>query len=90
MQKSKFKIQNSAKVWTPVELARWTGTYLAEKGIAEGRLNAEILLADALGLRRLDLYLQFDRPLTPAELDVFKQRLRRRVRGEPLQYISAT
>lgn len=41
-------------------------------------------------MRRLDLYLQFDRPLTPAELDVFKQRLRRRVRGEPLQYISAT
>jgi release factor glutamine methyltransferase len=43
-----------------------------------------------LCLKRLDLYLQFDRPLTVEELAEFKARLRRRVRGEPLQYIAGT
>ncbi|HEX7240599.1 MAG TPA: peptide chain release factor N(5)-glutamine methyltransferase, partial [Longimicrobiaceae bacterium] len=51
------------------------------------RLNAELLLAGTLSLKRLDLYLQFDRPLTPDELAAFKARLRRRAKREPLQYI---
>lgn len=74
--------------WTVLSLLRWTTGYLQEKGIPEARLNAEILLAGALGLKRLDLYLQFDRPLRPEELAGFKPRLKRRARGEPLQYIA--
>jgi len=77
----------SARIWTVLELIRWTSDYLAGKGFHNGRLNAEWLLAGVLGLKRLDLYLQFDRPLTEAELAEFKQRLRRRARREPLQYI---
>lgn len=46
-----------------------------------------MLLAGVLGLKRLDLYLQFDRPLTAEELSEFKARLRRRLHHEPLQYI---
>jgi release factor glutamine methyltransferase len=75
------------KVWTPVELIRWTETYLAQKGLTEPRLNAELLLCGVLGLKRLDLYLQFDRPLRADELAEFKARLRRRTQREPLQYI---
>lgn len=78
------------RTWTPLELVGWTADYLTDKGIAEGRLNAEILLAGVLGLRRLDLYLQFERPLEPAELAEFKARLKRRIRNEPLQYIEGT
>lgn len=74
--------------WTVLSLLRWTTGYLQEKGIPEPRLNAEILLSGALGLKRLDLYLQFDRPLRPEELAGFKPRLKRRARGEPLQYIA--
>lgn len=74
--------------WTVLSLLRWTTTYLEEKGIADARLNAEILLAGALGLKRLDLYLQFDRPMKPDELSAFKTRLVRRARHEPLQYIA--
>jgi release factor glutamine methyltransferase len=75
------------RVWTPVALIRWTEGYLAQKGFDEPRLNAELLLAGVLGLKRLDLYLQFERPLTPPELGEYRARLRRRLRHEPLQYI---
>jgi release factor glutamine methyltransferase len=76
-----------SQTWTLLELIRWTTGYLADKGIAEPRLTAELLLAGTLRLKRLDLYLQFDRPLRPEELAEFKSRLRRRARREPLQYI---
>lgn len=75
------------KVWTVMEMVRWTEGYLKEKGFESPRLNGELLLAGTLGLKRLDLYLQFDRPLTPDELAEFKGRLRRRAKREPLQYI---
>jgi release factor glutamine methyltransferase len=75
-------------VWTILGLLRWTAEYLEKKGMGEPRLNAELLLADTLGLKRLDLYLQFDRPLKPEELASFKARLLRRARREPLQYIA--
>jgi release factor glutamine methyltransferase len=74
--------------WTVLSLLRWTTTYLEGKGIADARLNAEILLSGSLGLKRLDLYLQFDRPMRPEELAAFKTRLVRRARHEPLQYIA--
>jgi release factor glutamine methyltransferase len=77
-------------VWTPLELLRWTTGYLAGKNFHNARLNAELLLAGVLRCKRLDLYLQFDRPLGATELAEFKTRLRRRARREPLQYIEGT
>jgi release factor glutamine methyltransferase len=76
-----------SKIWTLLELLRWTSGYLGEKEVPEPRLTAELLLAGALGLKRLDLYLQFERPLRDEELAEFKSRLKRRARREPLQYI---
>jgi release factor glutamine methyltransferase len=70
-----------------MELLRWTAEYLEGKGFHNPRLNGELLLAGTLKLKRLDLYLQYDRPLRPDELAEFKARLRRRARREPLQYI---
>ena len=70
-----------------MELLRWTAEYLEGKGFHNARLNGELLLAGTLKLKRLDLYLQYDRPLRPDELAEFKARLRRRARREPLQYI---
>jgi release factor glutamine methyltransferase len=77
----------SGKVWTVMEMVRWTEAYLRERGFENPRLNAELLLAGTLRLKRLDLYLQFDRPLAPEELAEFKARLKRRAKREPLQYI---
>ena len=74
--------------WSILELIRWTTSYLAGKGLPQPRLDAELLLADTLGTKRLDLYLQYDRPLLPAELAAFKARLLRRAQREPVQYIA--
>jgi release factor glutamine methyltransferase len=70
-----------------MEMVRWTEGYLRDRGFESPRLNGELLLAGTLGLKRLDLYLQFDRPLTPDELAEYRSRLRRRAKREPLQYI---
>jgi release factor glutamine methyltransferase len=55
--------------------------------VENGRLDAEFLLAHVLGVARLDLYLQFDRPLGAQELAAFKALLKRRAAREPLQYV---
>ena len=73
--------------WTVLRMMEWSGEYLEGKGIARGRLDAEHLLAEVLGLRRLELYLQFDRPLVAVELDRYRPLLKRRAKREPLQYI---
>lgn len=73
--------------WTVLRMIRWSGRYLEEKGIEGGRRDAEHLLAEALALDRLELYLQFDRPLDDAELAAFKPLLLRRAEREPLQYV---
>ena len=61
--------------------------FLKERGSGSPRLDAELLTADVLGVRRLDLYLAPERPLTPAETDTLREAVRRRGRGEPIAYI---
>ena len=73
--------------WTVLRLMTWSGEYLGGKGVENGRLDAEHLLAHALGTERLQLYLQYDRPLLPEELDRFRPLLRRRAQREPLQLL---
>src|SRR5438105_2049242 len=72
---------------TVLALARKATDHLAAHGIDNARLDAELLLASALGMSRLELYLQHDRPLTEAELETYRTSIRRRMRREPLQYI---
>lgn len=67
-------------------LKRATG-YLEQHGSSSPRLDAELLLAHALGLRRLDLYLQFERPLAEPELAPYRDLTARRGRGEPVAYL---
>lgn len=72
---------------TALELAKQAGVFLGERGIENGRLEAELLLSGILGNRRLDLYLQYDRPVTADEIARYRAAVRRRLRREPLQYI---
>lgn len=70
-----------------MEVVRLATGYLGARGIERARLDAELLVARALGIRRLDVYLQYDRPLTEAELVVLRRLLRRRAAGEPVAYL---
>lgn len=76
--------------WTVLRLMRWSTQYLEAKGVPGVRIDVEHLLAHALGLRRLELYLHFDRPLTEEELGDFKPLLLERAARRPLQYILGT
>ena len=64
--------------------------YLAERGVDNPRLDAELLLADALAIERSRLYVDLDRPLGDAERARFDERIRRRGGREPLQRIRGT
>jgi release factor glutamine methyltransferase len=70
-------------------LEKSTG-FLEQRGVKDARLSAEWILADSLGLKRLDLYLQFERPLQEMELVVIREGVKRRSKREPLQYILGT
>lgn len=72
---------------TPLVLAAKATETLRERGIENARLEAELLLAAALGIPRLELYLQHDRPLGAEEVEKYRELIRRRRRREPLQYI---
>jgi hypothetical protein len=61
--------------------------FLARKSVASPRLQVELLLAHLLRMPRMQLYLSFERVLTPAELDAFRDLVQRRGQREPLQYI---
>jgi release factor glutamine methyltransferase len=78
---------SSDQAWTVLRLMLWSADYLEQKGVERARLDAEYLLAHVLGVGRLEMYLQHERPLEPAELDAFRPLLKRRAAREPLQYI---
>ncbi|MBF0462451.1 MAG: peptide chain release factor N(5)-glutamine methyltransferase [Magnetococcales bacterium] len=65
----------------------WSVPWLQQRGIDTPRLDSDLLLADALGLERLGLFLDPNRPVVGAELALFKQHLQRRARREPVAYI---
>ena len=69
------------------EVLRRSTDHLAARGAGRPRLEAERLLAHALGLERVELYMHLDRPLSIAELDGARALVRRRAAGEPLQYV---
>lgn len=75
------------EIWTTLKVLNWTKGYLAEKGVENARLEAEWLLCSTLGLDRVGLYLNFDKPLTDAELAAYRSLVARRAKREPLQYI---
>jgi release factor glutamine methyltransferase len=76
------------RVYTIGEMLNRAAEYLQQKGLENARLNAETLLGTVLNLSRVDLYLRFDRPLTDEELPAFRSLIKRRLGGQPLQYLT--
>ena len=74
--------------WTIIKLLNWTTSYFKSHKIESSRAAAEILLAHTLKLKRIDLYLQYDRPLDKTELANFKTLIKRGIVREPVAYIT--
>ncbi len=73
--------------WTILSILEWTTGYFRKHAIDSPRLDAEILLAHSLGLRRIDLYLRYDQPLGADERTAFRRLVKRRAAREPVAYI---
>lgn len=80
-------MKQNPKQLTVLEAVQLSTGYLEEKGIESPRLNAELLLANILNCKRLDLYLMFERPLSEEEVQTYREYIARRGKFEPLQYI---
>ena len=73
---------------TVLEILNRTKVFFEKKGIPDARLDAEYIISYGLKMKnRMDLYLNFEKPLTPAELDVLRTMVARRATREPLQHI---
>ncbi len=76
------------KEWKVQDLLSWTKNHFEGLKITEPRLEAEVLLAHALKLDRLGLYVQYDRPVNMDERAIFREMIKRRIKGEPTAYIT--
>ena len=83
---SNLELRTSNPV-TVLELIQNTTAFFQRKGIESPRLSIEYLLAEALGKRRLELYLDYDQRLPETILDPLREKVRRRSEGEPLQHL---
>jgi len=81
------KDQNREKIWRLIDVLKEAASFLGTRGIDNSRLNAEQLLGHVLGLKRIDLYVQFEKPISLQERKTYKTLLLRRASHEPLQYI---
>ena len=84
----KITITVNTKIWRLMDVLKQAAIFLKNNKIEDARLNAERLLSHVLGIARMDLYLQFERPLSPDERNAYKILLKRRAAHEPLQYIT--
>ncbi len=80
-------MKETVKTWRVLDILKVTEAAFRERGITNPRLNAELLLADTTGDSRINLYVNFEKPLTASEVSAYRDKVKRRLKFEPLQYI---
>ena len=75
------------EAWTVGRLLQWTAGYLKDRGSDSPRLDAEVLLAEARGCQRIELYTAFDQVPADETLAAFRELVRRRAEGMPVAYL---
>lgn len=78
----------SQRTWNIKQIIDWTCGYLERHGDEHPRLSAEWLLCDVMGLSRVELYVNYDKPLSEDERARMRAAVQRRAAGEPLQYVT--
>ena len=81
--------QNSKteKIWRLIDILNWGKKYFKEKAFDNPRIEIESLLQHIIGCKKIDLYLQFEKTVTPEDLIILRGLIKRRVNREPTQYI---
>lgn len=74
--------------WTIQKLLNWVTEYLTNKGVDSPRLSAELLLCHVLGLKRIELYTQFQKSVAQQQLDQLRDIVRRAGLHEPVAYLT--
>jgi len=73
--------------WTIQKLLNWITEHFTKNGLDSPRLSAELLLSHIVGLKRIELYTQFDKPVTKLQLDKLHDLVKRAVQNEPIAYL---
>jgi release factor glutamine methyltransferase len=81
------RVKQTDVAWTTLEVLNWTSQRFCEAGMESARLEAQVLLAHALGCTRVQLYTGFDKPLGEEELARIRGLIKRRLGGEPMAYL---
>ena len=82
-------MKESSKIWTVGEILKFSWGYLQDKTeLASSKLDSELLLGEVLGMDRVHLFMNLDRPVSVEEREQFKSYLKRRIDGEPIAYIT--
>jgi release factor glutamine methyltransferase len=82
-------MMTSNDIWTIQKLLNWVAEYLKNKGIDSPRLSAELLLSHVLGLKRIELYTQFEKIVPEERLAKLHDLVERAGRGEPIAYLAS-
>lgn len=75
------------KIWRIIDIINWGTNYLDSKKIEDARINIELILSNVLNSTKLNLYLNFEKPLSTKELEQIKFLIQKRVKKEPIQYV---
>jgi len=79
----------SDEIWTIQKLLNWVTQYLTTKGIESPRLSAELLLSHVSGLKRIELYTQFNKPVAAEQLAILRDLVKRAGQDEPVAYLTS-